>query len=201
MWDKPRLINRIANGLYALAVLMVGYALVWIVVHQPVFALRHVEVTGDVRHVTHAQVQAIVANELKGTFFTLNLPHLRRAFEKLPWVREVRLRRHWPDRLEVNVVEHVALARWGSTALVNVQGDVFHAAYDGKLPVFVGPPGTSREITIQYELFRRNLSAIGAKPAAVRVTPRRASLPTTCRRPSASRSWSTTFREQGARSA
>jgi cell division protein FtsQ len=174
MWDKPRLVNRIANGLYALAALLAGYALVWIVVHQPAFALRHVEVTGDVKHVTRAQVQAIVANELKGTFFTLNLPQLRRAFEKLPWVREVRLRRYWPDRLEVNVVEHVVLARWGTTALVNVQGDVFHAAYDGKLPVFVGPPGTSREIAIQYELFRRNLSAIGARPVTVRVTPRRA---------------------------
>jgi cell division protein FtsQ len=174
MWDKPRLLNRIANGLYALAVLLAGYALVWIVVHQPAFALRSVEITGDAKHVTRAQVEAIVGNELKGTFFTLNLPHLRHSFEKLPWVREVRLRRHWPDRLEVNVVEHVPLARWGSAALVNVQGDVFHAAYDGKLPVFIGPPGTSREIAIQYELFRRNLSAIGAKPVMVRVTPRRA---------------------------
>jgi cell division protein FtsQ len=174
MWDRPALLNRLANGLYALAVLLVGYGLIWILVHQPAFALRNVELTGDAKHVTRAQVEAIVANELKGTFFTLNLPHLRRSFEKLPWVREVRLRRHWPDRLEVNVVEHVPLARWGSTALVNVQGDVFQAAYDGKLPVFVGPPGTSKEIAIQYEFFRRNLSAIGTTPVMVRVSPRRA---------------------------
>jgi cell division protein FtsQ len=174
MWDRPALLNRLANGLYALAVLLVGYGLIWILVHQPAFALRNVELTGDAKHVTRAQVEAIVANELKGTFFTLNLPHLRHSFEKLPWVREVRLRRHWPDRLEVNVVEHVPLARWGSTALVNVQGDVFQAAYDGKLPVFVGPPGTSKEIAIQYEFFRRNLSAIGTTPVMVRVSPRRA---------------------------
>jgi cell division protein FtsQ len=174
MWDKPALLNRIANGLYALAVLLAGYGLIWIVVHQPAFALRHVEITGEAKHVTRAQVEAIVGNELRGTFFTLNLPHLRGSFEKLPWVREVRLRRHWPDRLEVNVVEHVALARWGSTALVNTQGEVFQAAYDGTLPVFLGPPGTSKEIAIQYEFFRRNLSAIGATPVMVRVTPRRA---------------------------
>ena len=174
MWDKPALLNRIANGLYALAALLVGYGLIWIVVHQPAFALRHVELTGDAKNVTRAQVDAIVGNELTGTFFTLNLPHLRRSFEKLPWVREVRLRRHWPDRLEVNVVEHVPLARWGSIALVNMQGDVFQAAYDGKLPVFVGPPGTSKEIAIQYEFFRRTLSVIGATPVMVRVTPRRA---------------------------
>ena len=131
MWDRPDILNRIANALFALAGLLVAYGLVWFVVHQPVFALREIEITGEAGHVTRAQVDAIAKNELKGTFFTLNLPQLRRSFEKLPWVREVRLRRRWPDRLEVTVVEHVPLARWGTSALVNTQGEVFQAAYDG----------------------------------------------------------------------
>ncbi len=174
MWDRPDLLNRSANVLFALAFLIVTYGLVWYVVHQPVFALKYVELGGEAKHVTRAQVEAIVRNELKGTFFTLNLPQLREAFEKLPWVREANLRRRWPDRLEVRVVEHVPLARWGTTALVNTQGEIFQAAYDGKLPIFVGPVGSSKEITIQYEFFRRMLSAIDAQPALVQVTPRRA---------------------------
>ena len=174
MWDRPDLLNRVANLLFAFAGLLVAYGLVWFVVHQPVFALRHVDITGETRHVTQAQVETIARKELKGTFFTLNLPHLRQAFEKLPWVREVRLRRRWPDRLEVSVVEHVPLARWGTAALVNTQGEVFQATYDGKLPVFVGAPGTAKEIAIQYEFFRRHLAAIGAKPATVQMTARRA---------------------------
>jgi cell division protein FtsQ len=135
--------------------------------------LRHVDILGDTRHVTHAQVEEIVKLGLTGTFFTVNLPRLRGAFEKLPWVREVKLRRHCPDRLEVRITEHVALARWGSAALVNTQGELFQAAYDGNLPVFVGPPGTSKEIAIQYEFFRRNLAAIGA-PVLVQLSARRA---------------------------
>ena len=174
MWDSPDILNRAANALYTVAGLTLAYALIWFVVHLPVFPLRHVEVTGDAQHVTRAQVDAIVKNELRGTFFTLNLAHARRSFEKLPWVREVKLRRHWPDRLEVNVTEHVPLARWGATALVNAQGEIFRAAYDGKLPVFVGPAGTSKEIAIQYEFFRRNLTAIGSRPVLVQVTARRA---------------------------
>jgi cell division protein FtsQ len=174
MWANADILNRTANALYALGGLTLAYALIWFVVHLPVFPLRHVEVTGDAKHITRAQVDAIVRNELRGTFFTLNLAHARRSFEKLPWVREVKLRRHWPDRLEVNVTEHVPLARWGSAALVNAQGEIFRAAYDGKLPVFIGPDGTSKEIAIQYEFFRRNLSAIGTKPVLVQVTPRRA---------------------------
>ena len=36
------------------------------------------------------------------------------------------------------------------------------------------PPGTSKEIAIQYEFFRRQLATIGATPVMVRVTARRA---------------------------
>jgi cell division protein FtsQ len=174
MWANADILNRTANALYAVGGLTLAYALIWFVVHLPVFPLRHVEVTGDAKHITRAQVDAIVRNELRGTFFTLNLAHARRSFEKLPWVREVKLRRHWPDRLEVNITEHVALARWGSAALVNTHGEIFQAAYDGKLPVFIGPPGTSKEIAIQYEFFRRNLSAIQVQPVVVQLSARRA---------------------------
>ena len=174
MWDSPQLLNRTANALFALAAVLIAYGAVWLVVRLPVFALREVHVIGDARHITRAQVEALVENELKGTFFTLNLSLARRAFEKLPWVREVNLRRRWPARLEVNVIEHVPLARWGSHALVNMQGEVFQAAYDGKLPTFAGPPGTSKEIAIQYEFFRRNLAALGTVPMHVQLSPRRA---------------------------
>ena len=174
MWDRPDLLNRASNLLFTAAGLMIAYALMWIAIHLPVFALRHVALRGDTQHVTHAQVEGIVKMGLSGNFFTVDMQQVRSAFEKLPWVREVKLRRQWPDRLEVEITEHVALARWGSTALVNTQGEIFQAAYDGKLPVFVGPAGTSKEIAIQYEFFRRNLSQIQAKPVLVQLTPRRA---------------------------
>ena len=174
MWDRPDILNRVSAALFAVAGLLVTYALVAFVVQLPVFALREVRVLGAPGHVTRAQVETIVRNEMRGTFFTLNLPAARRAFEKLPWVREVNLRRQWPDRLEVMVTEHVALARWSNLALVNTRGEVFQAAYDGSLPVFIGPPGTSKEIAIQYEYFRRTLATIGATPALVQLTPRRA---------------------------
>jgi cell division protein FtsQ len=174
MWDRPDLLNRIANALVATAVLLALFGAGWYVVHLPAFALRELEVVGDTAHVTRAQVETIVKNELQGTFFTLNLPRLRVAFVKLPWVREVTLRRRWPAKLEVSITEHVPLARWGNAALVNTHGEVFDAAYDGKLPIFIGPSGTSKEIAIQYDFFRRVLASIDAKPVMVQVTPRRA---------------------------
>jgi cell division protein FtsQ len=174
MWDRPDILNRVANLLFVLALLLAGYGAVWFVVRLPVFALREVHVVGEAAHVTRPQVEAIVKSEVRGTFFTMNLPQLRAAFEKLPWVREVNLRRRWPARLDVTVIEHVPLARWGNVALVNTHGEVFEAAFDGKIPTFIGPQGTSKEIAIQYDFFRRQLAAIGSEPVVVQLTPRRA---------------------------
>ena len=174
MWDRPDQLNRIATALYALAGLAIGYAIVMYVVRLPIFPLREVEVTGAPAHVTYEQVADIVRTELKGNFFTLDLRAARSAFEKLPWVRSVNVRRKWPDRLEISLVEHVPLARWGDDALVDVRGDLFRAAYDGELPTFVGPPGSEKEIAIQYNYFAQALQAIKEKPVQVKVTPRRA---------------------------
>lgn len=174
MWDRPDLLNRTANVLIAAAVLLVLYGAIWATVRMPAFALREVRIMGSTHHVTRADVEALLSDELRGTFFTLNLPQLRGAFEKLPWVREVNLRRRWPSLLEVAVVEHVPLARWGTDALVNTHGEVFQATYEGSLPTFIGPAGASKQIAIQYDFFRRNLVAINAAPVMVQLTARRA---------------------------
>ena len=183
MWDKPGVLNGIASLLYAAAFLLATYGVVHYVVRLPVFPLREVRVHGELAHVTLDQIEVIVKRELHGNFFTLDLVQTRAAFEKLPWVRKVNARRQWPDRLEFTLEEQVPLARWGSTALVNTHGEVFTAAYEGApagvrelgaLPLFMGPPGSAREIAIQYGYFQRSLAVIGQVPVQVQMSPRRA---------------------------
>ena len=174
MWDKPDALNAVANLLFAAAFLLAAYGALHFVVRLPVFPLREVRINGELAHVTPEQIEAIVKHELKGNFFTLDLATGRAAFEKLPWVRTVNARRQWPDRLEVVLEEHVPLARWGGEALIDTYGEVFTAAYDGKLPSFVGPQGSAKEIAIQYGYFRRSLAAIGQVPVQVQVSLRRA---------------------------
>lgn len=174
MWDKPALLNAAANALFTLAALLVVAAVTVHVARLPEFALREVRIDGELKHVTREQVEDVVRREIGGGFFTVNLAVARSAFERLPWVRGANVRRQWPARLDVALEEHVPIARWGSAALVNTHGEVFRAAYDGELPVFVGPEGAAREIAIQYRYFQRSLGTIGQAPVQVQVNPRRA---------------------------
>ena len=175
MWDRPDALNALAGVLCAAALLLAAYGSVHYVVRLPLFPLREVSIEGDLAHVTREQLETLARRELRGNFFTLDLGEARTAFAALPWVRKVAVRRQWPDRLEVALEEHVPLARWGGTALVDTHGDVFTAAYDGApIPNFIGPPQSAKEIAIQYSYFLRRLATIGQVPVEVQVSPRRA---------------------------
>ena len=174
MWDKPRLLNWIANLLYALSVVLMLYALLFAVVHLPIFPIRDVKVDGQLAHVNREQIKLIVAKHLKGNFFTLDLEKTRDAFEKLPWARNVSVRRRWPDKLDVMIEEHQALARWGNIALVNTHGELFQAATDGELPVFYGPGDGVMEVTTNYGAYSQVMNKANIKIAQVSLSPRRA---------------------------
>src|SRR5271157_3270625 len=157
MWDSPRELNVLAwSVLLAAAALLVWGAIAW-AVRQPVFALRQVVVDGALARTSRAHLETVIREELKGTFFTLNLAAARASLQRVPWVKSVALRRQWPDRLEVTVVEHEPLARWNDTGLVDTEGEVFSADFDGELPQFVGPDGSARELAERFREFGATL--------------------------------------------
>ena len=174
MWDDAVALRRTANVLFAVAATLSLYGSVHYVVHLPVFPIRGIQLAGDVAHVTTEQVENVVTRELRGNFFTVDLAQARAAFEKLPWVRKVNVRRQWPDRLEVAVEEHRPLARWGSTALVSAQGEVFEAAINATLPVLQGPEGSAPEVVSHFQSFEHALQPVGRNIVHITLSPRRA---------------------------
>ncbi len=173
MWDKPQILNWIANALYAVAFVLFMYAALFTVVHLPIFPLREIRVEGELKHVTREQVKLIAGHYLQGNFFTVNLVKTREAFQKLPWARNVSVRRRWPNRLEVVIEEHEELARWGNIALVNTHGELFHAASDADLPVFYGPGDGVKEIAEHYGSFNELIKPMTLKVKEMTLTPRR----------------------------
>jgi cell division protein FtsQ len=175
MWHNARLLNCIANALIAAAVTAVLAVGVLHVARLPAFAVREVDVVGRLEHVTVEQLSAVAKHAVRGTFFTLDIAHARRQFEKLPWVRKVEVRRRWPARLELEVEEHVALARWGDTALVNSYGEVFEAATDDEtLPTFVGPSGQVEEMARRFRRFSAQLAPLERRVACLTLSARAA---------------------------
>ena len=172
MWDDAKQLNGVASVLVLVAAgLLLWGALSW-AARQPSFAFREVVVHGPLEHVSATQLEAVVRDELGGTFFTMNLEGARASLARIPWVRNVALRRQWPQRLEVTIEEHAPFARWNDAGLVNAQGEVFVADYDGELPQFEGTEGRAAEVAARYREWSEALAPLALTVANVRMSPR-----------------------------
>lgn len=177
MWDKPHLLRQFSGALFGIGFALALYGVLHYTLHLPVFPLRVLQLSTVPREVDVAQIEAVVRNELQGNFFTADLERVRDAFEKLPWVRKVSVRRHFPGQLEVSLEEHVALAQWNGSELVNTYGEVFAAesAENGKvMPSFIGQRENAAEVAQMYGEFEKQLSPLGLEIAQISLSPRRA---------------------------
>ena len=174
MWDKPRELNTLSGALFAISVALALYGVLNHVLRLPVFALRAVQLSAAPQRVDAEQIAAVVRNELRGNFFTVNLEETQQAFEKLPWVRKVSVRRLFPWRLEVSMEEHEALASWNGVGLVNTHGEVFTATTNQILPGFIGQPDTAHEVTRMYAAFSSQLAPLVQQISQISLSPRHA---------------------------
>ena len=174
MWDKPQQLRLISNALFGISLLLLVYGVLHYTLRLPVFALQAIQLSAAPRQVDVAQIAAVVRHELRGNFFTVDLENMRRAFEQLPWVRKASVRRQFPWRLEVELEEHVALARWNDTGMVNTHGEVFEAGANQVLPGFIGQAEHAAEVTQMYGVFAAQLAPLKREIAQISLSPRRA---------------------------
>jgi cell division protein FtsQ len=172
MWDSPRQLAAVTLAVALLALALLGWGAASWAVRQPVFALRHVVIAGSLSQVNPANLEAVIREELRGNFFTMQLADARTSLQRVPWVRGIALRRQWPNRLEILVTEHTPLARWNDNALVNKEGEVFIADYDGDLPQFTGPEGAAAEMSARFADFGAALDRAGLVIGEIRLSAR-----------------------------
>ena len=178
MWNRPQLMKDVADLLFVAgaAALLVSIAL-W-VARLPMFPIRDVVVTHELREVRRSELEQSLAGRLRGNFFSVNLDVLRQSLEQLPWVRHAAVRRQWPASIELSIEEHVPVAFWGQDTgqLVNSYGEIFTAGMNipsaKTMPVLLGPTGFVPEMLGYYQEAVELLEPIGRLPQALNVSSR-----------------------------
>jgi cell division protein FtsQ len=158
-----------------LLVAVCGYGVRWLL-DPHTLPIQRVQISGQFRHLTSAQLQEAVAGTVVGGFFTVDVEAVMRAARTLPWVDTASVRRVWPDTLRLEVVEQVPVARWGGQDLLNRRGERFSPPADtlpDGLPQLQGPDGLEATLTASYYEMGKALAADGLKIMRLIQDPRR----------------------------
>ena len=181
MINDARIINFVANTLALLAVLAMLVGVVVWVMHRPYFAIERIQIepmqADTLNYVSTASVQATIAGQVAGNFFTIDLNKTRQLLETVPWVRHASIRRVWPNALDVQLEEQQPLALWNEDQMINTWGEAFSAnqgelSDDANLPQFNGPENSERLVVQRYAELARWFAPLNVSVSEVSLSPR-----------------------------
>lgn len=137
--------------------------------------LTQLRVSAEFQRVSERQVQAAVQPHLGQGFFAVDLAAVHQALDALPWVDHVAVRKHWPDTLEIVLVEHRALARWGQSRLLADSGQLFEVPDMETLiglPAFEAEDSETQVLIEGYRQFQARAQSVGDSVDLLSLSPR-----------------------------
>ncbi|WP_281648894.1 cell division protein FtsQ/DivIB [Parendozoicomonas sp. Alg238-R29] len=133
-----------------------------------------VEVSGNFRYLNQDTLQEELEPYLRERFFSVDLRGIQQVLEDDSWIANVRVKKIWPDRVEVALEEEVPVARWQEKELISADGKVLRSRQGrsfSELPLLGAPEGREQEIMQQYMTLSQQLRLLGLRVEAVSLTP------------------------------
>lgn len=118
-----------------------------------ILLIKSIQIIGNLQRVEPSNLQHAVAGISKMGFFSTDVKLLKGIIENIPWVSSVSVRRIWPDKLQLNIKEQIAIARWNEDRLLNSDGHLFFPGIDNipeNIPYLSGPEGKQETLLVQY---------------------------------------------------
>jgi len=89
------------------------------------FPVNEVEVLGTLDYTDRNELRELVVAQTASGFYRLDVNEIRKGVITMPWVAEAHVRRIWPDRISLEVVEHEPTARWNDASLISKKYELF----------------------------------------------------------------------------
>ena len=129
--------------------------------------IRSYALTHKTQFTTNSDIRETLSKNptLKG-YFSQDIQEVKNKLLEMPWVRDVVVRKFYPDRLGITILEHRPVAIWNNVKYLSEQGVVFSLPADRfdrtGLPLMYGPDTESKVVLeawgkIQAELKARQL--------------------------------------------
>lgn len=104
-----------------------------------------IDFSGQFEQLDVLRLERLIRQSQPGSFFALDVNVIHQLLEDQAWVYRASVRKQWPNRLKVYLVEQTPVARWNEDLMLNPYGESFNT--EGKqlgLPRLFGPGGSEK---------------------------------------------------------
>ncbi|CZI68487.1 TPA: FtsQ-type POTRA domain-containing protein [Legionella pneumophila] len=127
------------------------------------FPITTIKVAATYEHITHKELENVLAKYLDASFFLLSVKGLQNELNSMSWIDTAYVERVWPDTLKIKLTEKKPVAIWGD-ALMTRDGKLFNQGSvpsDLDIPKLKGPQSQQLEVLQVYEKLSKILSSYG----------------------------------------
>lgn len=120
----------------------------WLTQHfigQESAPVTSIDISGEMPYSQRSDIINAIDQVDMGNFFQVDVNEVQSYVLNLPWVYSVAVRKQWPNKLKIYVVDQNPIALWNGDFLINQTGQVFQADIERinhYLPNFFGPEGS-----------------------------------------------------------
>ncbi|WP_417345033.1 cell division protein FtsQ/DivIB [Ferrimonas sp.] len=181
-WTRPRVNWYSVCGVLLLIVVLI--ALAWggrllgkVLADAERLPIDEIALVGERSYTQDEEVRLALAHIEGDSLVTADMEKVRSALTQLPWVKRVTVRREWPNRLRLYLVEQRPMAHWNGDQWLNQDAEAFQApkrAGVGKLPSLSGPEGSSEKVWQNWLKFSELLRLNGFMPQSLTLSHRHA---------------------------
>ncbi|MDT0593502.1 cell division protein FtsQ/DivIB [Glaciecola petra] len=136
--------------------------------------VQQIVFSGELLVLDHEELTDLVLEKAQGSFFALDVNYVHKLMEEQPWVLSASIRKRWPSKLYIHIIEQKAVASWNDDFLINRYGDIFDGKTEltkdkvqviAKIPQLFGPGGSEKTALTGYTNMQSLLNNSGQKIA------------------------------------
>ncbi len=124
---RPELVWRSSYGWLLMLLPLLG-GIGYLSYRDTLLPIRTIQLSGSFQNIDQQAVESSLLQFIGEGFFSLDINRVQKTLSDKPWTESVSIRRVWPDRLKIVVIENKPVARWDSDHLISDKGLVFAAA-------------------------------------------------------------------------
>jgi cell division protein FtsQ len=128
--------------------------------------IETVRLGASLQRISEGEVSGLLAAYMHEGFFDIDVSGVKHSLESHPWIARAEVKRVWPHSLALNLVEEVAIARWGEKSLLNQHGQVFTPTSLDEmslLPLLAGADGSEVRVMEQFQAMNQILFPSGLR--------------------------------------
>ncbi|MCP4188080.1 MAG: FtsQ-type POTRA domain-containing protein [Gammaproteobacteria bacterium] len=167
---KKRTPNEVANFNFAwksiynwlLLVITVAGGITYFVQHSTLLPIKTIKLSGSFEYIEQNDIEAILRPYVGEGFFSLDIHAVQKVLSDKSWADSVSIRRVWPDRLEINIIEKKPVARWSKNQLLSDKAMVYDADTAGfsGLPLVHAVNSQPADLLRQFYSLSRRFNAL-----------------------------------------